>query len=235
MEIKMKIIVCGDSFCSAHNYERDHFSQILEDEYDYQVINLARGGTGNISICFQIQKAIELSADIVVHYCTGSSRIEIPVKNKPFDRLKGLKNFIYPYPRELSYGSPHVGGLDAPYFSQLLGHIIETDPEKIAFQDQYVKLSKELREAVRMYAMFIHDVNLKAITDNWAREYWESKLVQAEILSIPFETVGNIAYEFAAKNLKYPKCYHTDRVTQEIIAKNVHEKIKGRIFTMQHV
>ena len=226
MEIKKKIIVCGDSFCSAHNNERDHFSQILEDEYGYSVVNLARGGIGNISICFQIQTAIQLSADCVIYRRTSSARIEIPVSDKPFDPKLGLKNFMYPFKNESTYGSPHVGNLDAPFFSYQLAQLASTDSKELALQDQFVKLSSDRREAVRMYMTYMYDEQLKQTTDNWAYDYWKSKLSQNNIMTIDFNTVGQIAYDFVAKtNGQYPKCYHTDRSTQEIIAKNIHEKI----------
>ena len=226
MEIKKKIIVCGDSFCSSHNNERDHFSQLLEDEYGYLVVNLARGGIGNINICFQIQTAIRLSADCVIYRRTSSARIEIPVSDKPFDPVLGLKNFMYPCKDESTYGSPHVGGMDAPFFSYQLARLASTDPKELALQDELVNLSSARREAVRMYMTYMYDEQLKQTTDNWAYAYWESKLSQNNVMAIDFNTVGQVAYDFVAQtNGQYPKCYHTDRTTQETIANNIHEKI----------
>jgi hypothetical protein len=228
MEIKKKIIVCGDSFCSAHNYERDHFSQILEDTYGYSVINLARGGTGTVSICFQLQEAIKLLPDVVVYCRTAPGRIEVPTSTQPFDLSVGLKNFAYPYPNEASYGSPYVGNANAPFFSHLISSLItQTDPTEQETQDQFVKLSPDLRKAVQMYMMFIYDENLKREIDNWVYNYWENQITVANIMLIPFSVVGKIAYEFSKKTKgQYPRCYHTDRATQEIVAKNTHEEIQ---------
>jgi hypothetical protein len=72
-ENKITIVVCGDSFCSASKNtnpetigSRGHFSQLLEDQYGYNVINLAHGGFGNVGIIYQIKQAVQLSPDIIV-------------------------------------------------------------------------------------------------------------------------------------------------------------------------
>lgn len=222
MEInKHKVIVCGDSFCSSHNYERNHFSQILEDEYGYSVINLARGGCGTVNICFQIREAIALSADTIVYSRTSPGRIEVPITGKSFDVSLGLKNFIHPFPDETTYNSPLVGGLDAPFFSDGLGSL------QAESGNSFVDISPELRNAVKQYIMFMFDTNLKQETDNWAYEYWENQIVKAGIHLIPFAIFGKPAYEFGRKtNGQYPTCYHTDRATQDIVAKNIHLEIK---------
>jgi hypothetical protein len=230
-EDSMKIIVCGDSFCSSHNYERDHFSQILEDEYGYTVINLAQGGTGTVAICFQIKEAIQLQADVIVHGQTDPGRIEIPVNNKSFIPALGLQNFVYPFKDESSYNSPYVGGIDAPFFSSLLGSLTD-DPEEIELMDPYLKISREQRQAVKMYINFLYDRKFKTETDNWLYEYWQIKILQNKIISIPFlrQNFAKIAYDFANKtNHQYPKCYHTDRDTQQELAKCIYQEIQTKL------
>ena len=82
-ENKITVAVCGDSFCAACAIDlkevglRAHFSQMLEDQYHYQVIYLAHGGFSNAGIFFQMQKAVELGADVVVYNRTWASRINL--------------------------------------------------------------------------------------------------------------------------------------------------------------
>lgn len=225
MEVK-KIVVCGDSFCAASKHNRDHFSQILEDKYGYSVINLGRGGCSNTSICFQIQQAIELSPEVVVYSRTWPGRMEVPVAGKKFDIKLGLKNFIYPNPDETSYGSPYVGDRDAALFSNGIAAFFITLTPPLR---SYVTLSDKQLEAIQMYLMFIYDENLKIETDRWAIEYWQHQLKQNNIISILLNDTGQDVYEFAKKNPCYPTIYHTDRLTQEIAAENIHKEIQTKV------
>jgi hypothetical protein len=231
MEIKKtKIIVCGDSFCVADKHNRDHFSQILEDKYGYSVTNLGRGGTSNTSICFQIQQAIKLLPDIVVYSQTTTGRIEVPVTGEPFDPKLGLKNFIYPNPNETSYGSPYVGDRNAAFFSNTIESLFTKLP---APYRNYVPLSSEQQQAVRMYLTFIYDENLKAETDRWAIEYWQHQLTHNNIISVSFNDACQHAYEFWKNNPDYPTLYHTDRLTQEIAAEHIHKEIQTKVAIAQ--
>jgi hypothetical protein len=231
MEIKTKIVVCGASYCSAHNYERDHFSQILEDEYGYEVINLATGGVGNIHACFQLQEAIKLGTDVIVYDRPGPYRIEIPISNQPFQPSLGLKNFRYPFKDESTYNSPYVGKPDAPFISDTIYALIpQDDPVEEELHNQFYPLSKEHREAVRSHLTFLFDHKLKEEVESWAFGYWEQVMIKNNIRAIKFSTVGKIAYDFcAATNFSYPKCYHTDRATQEIIANNIHKELQIKV------
>jgi hypothetical protein len=227
-ENRMKIIVCGDSYCSSHNTERNHFSQILEDEYGYSVINLALGGAGTTGICFQVKEAIQLQADVIVHGKTFPARIEIPVNGKSFVPRLGLRNFVYPFKNESSYNSPHVGNTDASFFSAQLMSLTD-DFEHIELMDSYLKISKEQRQAIKMYINFLYDHNFRREVDEWLYEYWQMKILQNNIISIPFHTknFAKIAYDFADKTKhQYPRCYHTDRDTQQELARHIHQEIQ---------
>jgi hypothetical protein len=97
---KIKIAVCGESFCTASIIDlkdiglRAHFSQMLEDNYGYDVLHLSHGAFSNTGIFFQIQEAVKRKVDVVVYNKTWSSRIEI-VQNDDFFPDAGLKNFVY--------------------------------------------------------------------------------------------------------------------------------------------
>jgi len=228
MEITPKIVVCGDSFCSADWREKDHFSQILENQYGYSVTNLARGGASTVLICFQLQQAIALAPDIVVHSRTAAGRIEIPMPGKRFRSDLGLKNFIYANHFELSARGPYAGDLDAAIYANNVQSMVNNrDPM------EFLKLSDEVKTAVQLYVTHMHDYHLKTETDGWLYEYWESKLAANHIRSIPFDTVGQEAYEFNERIPRYPKIYHTDRATQEQVAKNIHQQIQAKVAITQ--
>ena len=68
--------------------------------------------------------------------------------------------------------------------------------------------------------------------DNWLYEYWQIKILQNKIISIPFlqQNFAKIAYDFVKKtNHAYPKCYHTDRDTQQELAKCIYQEIQTQL------
>ena len=206
-----KIIVCGDSFCSADHYRPGtHFSELLMN-YGHEVINLARGGISNTGICFQIERAITLNPDIIIFSSTGSDRIDVPVKNRKFDPRAGLKNFIYPYLCDSSTGTKYVGGLDAPIMSDVIPAFLNPRPDLLEVQID--------TEIVKIYITHFHDIELKKKTDSWMIEYWKLILKQK---SIPFihlhmnGPIGQSMYQYVKNNpTKTNQCvYHTDEKTQ---------------------
>ena len=184
-----------------------------------------------MAIGFQIKEAIRLQPDVIVHGQTDPGRIEIPVNNKLFIPALGLRNFVYPFKNESSYNSPYVGGVDAPFFSSPLG-LLTDDPGQIERTNPYFKISKEQRQAVKMYINFLYDRKFKRETDNWLYEYWQIKILQNKIISIPFlfQNFAKFAYDFAKKtNYQYPRCYHTDRDTQQELAKCIYQEIQTQL------
>lgn len=230
-----KIVVCGDSFCTAHNNtatnERHHFSQILEDTYGYEVINLAHGGVSTTGICFQVQKTLndnDLMPDVIIHGCTDPGRIEVPLSDMTFDPNMGLQNFAYPFKLQSGYNSQYTGGPNAPFFS---GQLIDLASPDTVLSD-FPVLSNARKQAVKMYINFLYDANLKSTVDNWLYEYWSMKILQKNIILIPFKPVGlaDIAYDFSHRtNGRYPRCYHTDHATQQELSKRMHHEILNQL------
>jgi len=206
-----KIIVCGDSFCSAdRNRPGTHFSELLSSQ-GYDVVNLARGGISNTAICFQIEQAIKLNPDMIIFSSTTSDRIDVPVKHREFSAVNGLKNFIYPYKSDSSTGTEYVGGLDAPIMSDVISAFLNPRPD----------LPETLvdSDVVKNYLVHVHDVQLKTVTDSWMLGYWKYVLATS---SIPFihlyngGPVGQVVYQYVRDNPdKISQCvYHTDEETQ---------------------
>ena len=220
-ENKIIIAVCGESHCAASTIElketgfRAHFSQILEDQYGYKVLHFAHGGFGNTGILFQIQEAIQNQPNVIVYNKTWASRVSIKV-NDPFRPDDGLKNFVYFNEHMPSTHEPWAGNLNAPILStviQGLEHNPIVTPEKV--------------HALKQYITEIFDYDLQQILDNWLFDYWHNKISQAGILPLYFgdEDVGKVALDFSVANPTLDSPFHTDRVTQEQVAANIHRKI----------
>jgi hypothetical protein len=224
--MEVRVIVCGDSFCSADTtHERWHFSQLLHDRYDMIVTNLARGGMSNLGICFQIKQAIELRPDVIIYNQADPSRVDLVTKSPPVNYT--LKDFIYPYPWDESHHSSYVGGSDATVFST-----VYQDLEN----QKHVAVSAEQILAVKHYHTYLFDWRLKFTADSWWFGYWKDQIQKSNILPIDLTSrahpldqqhpVGKIMYDFVFANPGWPKLYHTDRQTQEIVAEQLAEQIQ---------
>jgi hypothetical protein len=212
-----KIVVCGDSYCSADNTrERWHFSQILNDHYGMHVINLARSGISNLGICFQLKQAIELGPDIIIYNQTDPGRVDIVMN--PATGKYSLKEFIYPYPYDSSFLSPYVGRHNAAIFSTV---------HQGLEQQQHIHISPEKITAVKHYLAHLFDWKLKFETDSWWFSHWQEQIDRAQIDSINLTSfshvddqnpIGKIMYNFVKANPGWPKLYHTNQSTQEQVA-----------------
>jgi hypothetical protein len=228
----MKIIVCGDSFCASSNREslltgpRAHFSQILEDQYGYQVLNLAHGAMSNTAIWFQIEQAAKLNPDIIVYNRTWSSRLDLYVRDAYYNTTDSLKNFIYYDPCFSSSHTPYVGGVGADDNSKEGSMIISTGRLNME-NSPFFKLTKEQITAVNLYFKYLYNDTLQTQTDRWIFEYWESRCEKQGIKTLCFndDDIGAPAYKFSESNREYDSPFHTDRATQEIVAAKIHCKI----------
>lgn len=224
--MKTKVIVCGDSCCSADTTtERWHFSQLLTEQYGMEVTNLARGGMSNLGICFQIEQAIKLKPDVIIYNQADPQRVDLIMKDPPLKYT--LKDFIYPYPWDQSRRSPYVGGLDATIFSTVYQGL---DTQK------YVPVSDQQLTAIKYYQSYLFDWRLKFTSDSWWFGHWHNQIQQAKILPIDLTSrshpldqqhpMGKIIYDFINANPGWPKLYHTDRATQEIVASGLASEIQ---------
>jgi hypothetical protein len=222
----MKLIICGDSFMSADTGQPNtHFSELLTT-YGHSVTNLARGGMSNIGIAFQIKTAVQLLPDMIIFSSTGSDRIDIVVKNKRFNPMLGLKNFIYPYKSDSSTGSQYVGNLNAPILSDVIPAFLSPRP------DLPIELNDSNRiESIKQYLSFFHDYNFKQITDDWIIGYWKYKLIEKQIPFIhlyPGSKLGQSMYDYVKRNpdKKMNSVYHTDVQTQNLMALELQNELE---------
>lgn len=233
-EVGMNIVVCGDSFCASSLQSvasvgpRAHFSQILQDHYGYQVTNLAHGGMSNTAIWFQIDQAIKLNPDVIVYGKTWSSRIELYLKDKFYNKNNPLRNFIYYDPCYSSSHTPYVGKFDDDATDG--GMLVSTVWQNIE-NSPFFDLTDEQLKAVKLYLKYMYNDSVCIQRDTWMFEYWHNQIQAAEILPLCFKDadIGQAAYDFSEKNRDYDSPFHTDRVTQEIVAANIHRKIVDNV------
>lgn len=205
MEIK-RIVVCGDSFCAAAPaLPGTHFSELLTSKYNYEVVNLSRPGTSNVSICFQIEQAIKLNADFVIFANTDVSRIDIPIKS--YQSGLGIANF------------------DSNIYSNTIPSFINGRSDVIDKFPNY----KELLTAIKYYVNFLFDYGLNAEVNEWMIKYWVSVLEQKRInyLWINKHPMWDIVNKYVIENSdKIGDCtYHTDSITQVNLADKVKKYI----------
>lgn len=220
---KITIAVCGDSFCSASVVDlrlvglRAHFSQILEDQYGYNILYYAHGGFSNRAILFQIEAAVRQQPDVIVYNTTWNSRIELFIKDK-FLIDSGMHNFIY-YDR-------HAESTNKPYTGNKESSILSTVWQGID-QNPNFTITAEQKKAVDLYLKYLFHDGLETSINQWLFEYWHERIIKNNIFPINLEDpdVGKIAYDFSFANQTYDTPFHTDRATQEIIAANIHRKI----------
>jgi hypothetical protein len=237
--MKYDIIVCGDSRSSApaagnpRNGERDHFSQILQDQYGYKVLNLARGGMTNLGICFQIREAIKIGCQYVLYHKTWSSRVNLMV-NSNFTIEYGLKNFIYPYSMDESTYCEYVGhnsefvsdqGVGTPdnqagVFSTVWQHLDKNTT---------VKISKDQINAINGYLKHLFHEGLQDEVDSWMFQHWHQQLVNAGVVPIELTNTNFAEPMFNFHNTGKPANdpYHTDTETQVLMAQRIDQIISG--------
>jgi hypothetical protein len=224
MEIK-RIVVCGDSFCSAQTDDNQHFSNILAD-HGYEVINLARGSMTNTGICFQIKQAIDLQADLVIFIKTESSRLDVPLSPSPSPAIT-LKNFIYPYRCDSSFGSEHVGDLTANILSDNVHGLCNKRP------DSLISIPDTTVIAIKNYYTYIFDQFLAKEKDQWMFGYWQQCLSTALIpyIELTAAGIGREIYEYIDKNpdKMNQKVYHTTAEPQQKVADAIISEIQRLI------
>lgn len=101
----MKLYVCGCSYLSCDdNHPGTHFSEIISDRIDYDLVSLARQGTSNSVVRLQVERAVQESADLVIINGVHSNRFEVPLHRvfstqpqKDYDPARGLDNIDYRY------------------------------------------------------------------------------------------------------------------------------------------
>ena len=183
----MTVFVCGDSFMAPDPAAAGrHFSELMGAH------SLAKPGCGNIDICFQIEKAIQLEAQRVIVGTTDSARIELRMTDAVL-RSIGFDNFR-----------------NGQYVSDTIPTFVG---EEADLKNKYT-MPAARRESVKRYFADVYDQDLKSLTDHWALGYWYNQLEQH---GIEYQVLPRTfcIYQHAKQYPNEPYSFHTDFATQE--------------------
>lgn len=204
------VAVCGDSwFTSDTNFPGASMGEILARTHSWNLLSLARGGCSNFAIALQVEKAIELKADIVVLGTTTPDRIELPIIQESnlsiWDKLKksftwegwvfnqptmyikrrGLSNIQYhPHP-DLS--SQHSFLTSPTVISESMNNLAFD-----SYNSDYYTLTDDQKTALKSYMVNLYDSGLKRQTDAWIISNACRKLEHA---GIPFLIYTHSLYQ----------------------------------------
>lgn len=159
----MKIAVCGCSFNMPVGgaFAGTHWSEILAEELDAELIVFARQGISNNAIRLQINEAIKHDPDWIFINATTPNRIEFATdKNNVvdyelgYDYTLGLANFNYDK------------NVKTRMVSETMFSVIKWAEHP--FRGRPV--DADTIEAVKSYAAFIFDFNWKMQVENWVMD-----------------------------------------------------------------
>lgn len=201
----MNVVICGDSFMSVDaRVPGKHFSELLP----FNVTNLAYPGVGNIDICYQIKEAIKLQPDYVVIGTTDPGRIELPFVNEHRSPDINISNF-------------RDGSNCQTFKSTTIATFIGEEPDL----NGTVDITREQRQAVKMYLAYMYNYHLKNDTDMWAIEYWLTQLEKLNIKYLVLPRDFCIYYDAGFQGKTEPWVFHTNFESQEKAAKEIENQI----------
>jgi len=189
-----KLVVCGDSNAAASVHTPGkHFSELLADQLDYELISLARGGMSNAGICLQIEYAINKinpRPDFIFISLTDSSRTEIPYTptnsaffdnstdlwnklRRGYDITRGLENVVYDHDNYLSSRNSFLNK----------NPTIRSDNVGSMTWEGFYKVPAQQKVAMQYYITELFDMNWKEQLDIWCIKNCLRDLVDS---GIPF-------------------------------------------------
>jgi hypothetical protein len=188
--MKKKLVICGCSFSAASKEFPDtSYGELLAQQLDWELVQLARPGCSNGGIRLQIDEVIRQKPDFAIIAPTFHDRMEIPAKvsnSVGYQSELGIKN--------VNYGKQ-------PY--SLICEPIASLAENYLHSDRCPKLDSATQQAVKSYVSYLYDSNWKLQIDTWIMR---DGIVQAYAAGIKFivlpdnlwsaDTVRNIIPSF---------------------------------------
>ena len=223
--------MCGDSYATPdRNCPGKHFSEILNNEYGYDVTALSRGGMSTVGICFQLKTAFDMRPDAIILCTTSPDRIAFAVKD--FFTIPTLKDIVYSDSNSATCGSPYVGNADSAIISDTSWFF--TINRKWA-PEKYKNLSAQQLEAIKHYYAYLHNDHLQKEIDSWMIGYWVSKFKKEKIPVIQYwDCAGMLdswkensqgVRPFLAQLGTVDWLFHTDFPTQRELAQVINQKL----------
>lgn len=195
-----KMVVCGDSWMSPSIMSPNtHFTQIVAEKLNLDLICLSRGGMSNGGICAQIESAIDMNPDLIIFNTTCHDRIEVSIEgsykinniNNP-DRFSQdlndtnrnkitAKNILYRHKQYITTYSDIVSKDPRIISDNLISLLTEDDSNFGNIYDNDVKDMKSKKRAIKEYFSEIYNHQWKQQIDMWCMEGIISKLYHSNI------------------------------------------------------
>lgn len=193
-----KLIVCGDSYMSpvVGKYAGTHFSELIANKLNYELIAYSRGGMSNGGICIQIDSAINLNPkpDLILVGTTSYNRIEWPINQDPTDKFT-VQDLVYNDHKTFLSSSYTWLNQTPKLISTILSDIWEKY-KRSAYYEIDPLIEHRVRALYRYFELLYHP--------SWKRE--QDKLMLYAILhklhisKIPYvichESIDNLSKEF---------------------------------------
>lgn len=191
-------MVCGCSFSALSlkpEFEGTHFSEILSNTLDWDLINLAYAGCSNGGIRLQIEEVIRQKPDFAIIIPTFYDRTEIPIQALKLDWSKIIWNILDNITRKPSSYDPEKGIENINYKDSTNPALICENYNSLAhnWNHDYRKkypISDDAVDAVRKYVSFLYDANWKKQQDQWIIEHGCLELVKNNIPFIMIPTMS---------------------------------------------
>lgn len=179
-----KLVVCGDSFMSPCVDETFglHFTELLTDAINWELVSLARGGVSNNVIRLQIEEAIKMNPDCVLISLTSPDRFEFPLHKGEHNFLphEGLSNINYQGYPDLSSNNNLFETVRPSLHSATLSNILNNNNEDMFNVDEV--------ETIRKWFNLFYDFNYKVQQDVWVIY---GGLRRLEDMDIPFYCINH--------------------------------------------
>lgn len=179
--MKKILAVCGDSFMTpCKRYPNTHFTELIADQLEYELLILARAAISNGGICIQIEEAIRRKVDFIIIGFTTSERMELPLPGHggKYDKSIGVENIDY---------SRHFNSVSQRANTEKTNLICETIESVVDSN----RLSDEYITALKYYLTYIHDSTWQKQKDIWMTNFLMKKVVESKI---PFLLYSDIHY-----------------------------------------
>jgi hypothetical protein len=260
-----KIGICGDSFMASISYDEKnddngygkHFTEILAQKLNCELVTFARGACSNQAIRLQIDEVIKEKPDCVIIGLTSSDRIEIPIKNtKTTEYYKKITNKFISESFNCDDGLYNIDYRNYPDNSSKHKNFNLIEPKLISetinnfFNEEYKHKDVSQEDILLIEKWFnrLYDYKWKKQQDIWIISDGLRKLKEININFYCINTMFEVnSFDFCKENmiqpgsilnpwlylekiLKVPYRFHTTLESQRILAENWFNFLNEKIY-----
>ncbi len=252
---RKKLMVCGCSFSATtlkEEYFGTHFSEVLANNLDWDLVNLAYAGCSNGGIRLQIEEVIKQKPDFAIIIPSFHDRTEIPTSNLKLDWSKVFWHTLDFITRKPSAYDPMRGYDNINHRHSKNPTLICENYNSLAHNWQHpyrktMQITDEAYQAVRDYVSYLYDSGWKKQQDRWIIEHGCLELVKNDIpfIMIPTLSLWNggercslLDEKYYTTDLAYCPCHtHSkpeysfgDYATEPDIDPGYHTNLEGQIY-----